>query len=116
MTKLIVTPIDLSAPGSFKARRDFMNLARQLEELKKSEQEGKWQAILATYDSLESFLLPRLRTDDDVSVEDVLSQISADEFDELIGKVSFGDEAVPPESASSSPSPSEEEVETSPDG
>jgi len=58
-------------------------------------------------DALDEFLLPRLSTDDEIPVEDVLSRLSADQFDELIQKVSFGSDAVPEANGGSSPSGAE---------
>ena len=58
---------------------------------------------------MEALLLPRLSTDDGTTVEAALDQLSAEEFDGLLSGVTFGAE-VPPESASSSSSPSVDEA------
>lgn len=100
MTKLIVTPIDPTQPGSYKARKQYMETFRKLRRLRSDG--NNVDEVIEAYDAVESLLLPRLRTDNGVSVEDALNQLSADEFDQLLEGVTFG--SVPPVSANSSSS------------
>ena len=55
-------------------------------------------AIAAAYINVEDLVLERIETDDGTPVEEVLDQLSADEFDQLLGAVA-GESAVPTESA-----------------
>lgn len=110
--KLIVKPIDPTQPGSYRERKQFLEVARRLDAVK----DGKdIRDTLAAYDALEALMLPRLVTDDGSPIEDALDQLSANQFDELIADLSFGADAVPPVSASDSSSPSEV-TETLPTG
>ena len=106
MTKLIVDPIDPSKPGSYKARRQFMALAKYLDALRSDGAASDWRSVAEVFEAMEALILPRLSTDDGTPVEEALDAISARQFDELLSGITFGAE-VPPESASSSSSPSE---------
>ena len=106
MTKLIVTPIDPTAPGSYRQRKKLLEVARKLDSVRDSG--ADWRDVIAVYDAIESLIIPRLRTDDGTAVEDALDLLSAEQFDELLGKVSVGADAVPPANASDSSSLSED--------
>lgn len=101
MTKLIVRPIVLSAPGSYRDRQTFMKAMRTLTELRESEDP---MAVVNAYDQIEQLVIPRLKTDDGSPVEKALDKLSAQEFDALLSAVTFegGKETVPPKKASSS--------------
>lgn len=113
MTKLIVTPIDPTAPGSYRQRKNLLGIARKLDSVRDGG--ADWRDVVAVYDAIEALIIPRLCTDDGTPVEDALDLLSAEQFDELLGKVSVGADVVPPASASDSSSPSED-TETAPTG
>ena len=107
MTKLLVEPIDPTKPGSYRARKQFMGLARRLDAIRQrgDGEVTDWHEVVDAFDAMEALLLPRLSTDDGTTVEAALDQLSAEEFDGLLSWVTFGAE-VPPESASSLSLPS----------
>ncbi|NIV36806.1 MAG: hypothetical protein GWN58_47435 [Anaerolineae bacterium] len=94
MTQLIVTPIDMSAPGSFRQRSRLMRAIAMMRDNKDG------AAVAAAYIAVEDLVLERLETDDGTPVEDVLDRLSADDFDELLQTMA-GENAVPTESAGS---------------
>jgi len=97
MTKLIVTPIDMSAPGSFALRKKVFRALAALEEGRDS---GSVVRMMAAMEAVEAMLRDHLETDDDTTVEEALEMCSAEEFDALISGL-FGRETVPnPKSAS----------------
>jgi hypothetical protein len=83
---LIVRPIVLSEPGSYRERRKFLRLVQRLTALKE-QQDVK--AILSLLDEADELLLPRLRTEDGSSVEDALDKLSANDFDGLLNAIAF---------------------------
>lgn len=94
MTTLIVTPIDWSAPGSFRKRSKLMRAIAMLRGTPNIETSA------AAYVSVEDLVVERLETDDGTPVEDALDQLSADQFDELLQSIA-GENAVPTESGES---------------
>ena len=92
MTTLIVKPIDMSAPGSFRQRSRLMRAVA----LAKQGDDGS--SIAQAYIAIEDLVLDRLETDDGSPVEDALDQLSAFEFDALLQTIA-GENAVPTESA-----------------
>jgi hypothetical protein len=87
MTNLVVKPIDLSAEGSYRERRRFLRLIKQLQGLK----EADIGAALEVLDEADSLLNSRLRTDDGTSVDDALDKLSAKQFDQLLSAIAFED-------------------------
>ena len=84
MTKLIVRPIDATMPGSYRERQAFFKVLRAFQAAKRGDDEF---TSLDAFDAMEQFLLKRIATDDETPVEDVLNQLSANEFDTLIGSI-----------------------------
>jgi len=89
MTKLIVTPVDPDAPGSF---RQFQRLAKAMAQ---AEEENAALAFLSVSD----IVLENCKTDDGTPVEDVLDELSLNQFMELLQGLS--ESSVPTESADS---------------
>lgn len=102
MTELLVTPIDLSAGGSYRERQRFMRLIRSL---RKSQEDKDIDAILDVFDQVDDIVVKHLKTDDGSPIEDALDKLSAKQFDELLAAITFED-SVPPANASSSETPS----------
>ena len=94
MTILIITPIDMSKPGSFRQRSRLMRAVA----LMRDRADGA--VVAAAYMGIEDLVMERIETDDGTPVEDALDQLSADQFDELM-KGMLGENAVPTESAGS---------------
>lgn len=98
MTKLIVTPIDVSAPGSYKQRKKFLSLIRRFSEAK----DAAPLEVLSLMAETDDLIRSHLATEDDSSVDEILDQLSAKEFDQLLAAIAFeGTDAVPPEKSSS---------------
>ena len=94
MTTLIVRPIDSSAPGSFRQRSKLMQSIAMMN------RNDDPSALAEAYLIVESLVLDRCETDDGTSVEEVLDQLSADDFDKLLESLA-GENTVPTESAES---------------
>lgn len=86
MTTLIVKPINLSSPGSYRERKQFLRLLRRLRDLQAARDAD---AILTTLDEADELLLSRLQTDDGTLVEDALDRLSANQFDQLLSAIAF---------------------------
>ena len=84
MTTLIVKPIDLSAPGSYRERKRYLRL---LKRLRSDEPDAK--GVLEALEEVDELITSRLRTDDGTPVEDALDQLSAQQFDALLAAVAF---------------------------
>ena len=115
MTKLIVTPLDMAAPGSYKARRLLQRLTaiyRTLRDMGDADDEDSRQRrgdlMGQAWALQDDLLLPRLRTDDGTPVEDALDTLSAADFDSMLSRLAAASDGVPPTSASNLSSPSEE--------
>ncbi len=85
-TQLIVRPIVLSEPGSYRERRQFLRL---LKRLRATSEAKDGDAVIAVLEEAEALVLSRLRTDDGSPVEDALDQISANQFDQLLSAIAF---------------------------
>jgi hypothetical protein len=92
MTKLIVTPIDMSAKGSWALRK---RLFGAFTAMKDAEAGQNGIEIMAAYTTIEDMILDRLETDDGMPVADALDEISAEQFDQLIGGL-LGTPTIPP--------------------
>ena len=85
-TTLIVKPIDLSAPGSYKVRKRFLRLLIRLQE---SQADRDPVATLKLMEEIDELLVARLRTEDGSPVEDALDELSANQFDQLLSSIAF---------------------------
>lgn len=113
VTKLIITPIDPTEPGSYALRREYRRITRRLSEA------GNTRNVLeqvSALDEADNWVIGRLRTDDGTPIDELLKAISAKDFDNLWFAAGTEDDGVPPANASSSSSPSEEAAAASPAG
>jgi len=102
MIELRVRPLDPSQPGSYRERKALIRLIRLFGEASDEQNPNGWAKAI---EAMDEFLLPRLSTDNGTPVEEVLDMLSADQFDELIRKVTFGaQEAVPEANGGNLPS------------
>lgn len=86
--RLIVTPIDPDAPGSFALRR---RMRRFIHETQTLDPEKDIVRILDIMDELESFVLDGCTTSDGSPVEDAIAQLSENEFQRLVtGRIGGG--------------------------
>lgn len=102
MTKLIVTPIDPAAPGSYLERKALfhaVNLAKRAIDKQDN------FAVAEAYEALDAVIVPRLRTDDGTSVDNILATLSMVEFDQLLTAVTSGESVSPPNASSSTVPP-----------
>ncbi len=97
MTHLIVTPIDMSAPGSYLQRKRLLQAAATLQDAQTSNRPSD---MLRGYELIESLVCEHLETDDGTSIEDALAQCSANDFDALIAALVTGETVPNPSSAS----------------
>jgi len=97
VTKLIVKPINPQAPGSYRERKEFLGVLRKFREAQKEENQ---LGVIDAYDALEAYIQPRLYSNDGTPIVELLDQLSANEFDELIRTI-YQEPEVPPEIASS---------------
>jgi hypothetical protein len=84
LTKLIVSPIDLAAPGSYRERKRFLRLLKRLRA-----NEPDAEGVLGALEEVDALISSRLRTDDGTSVEDALDLLSAQQFDALLSAIAF---------------------------
>ncbi|MCK9357719.1 MAG: hypothetical protein M0R22_11350 [Dehalococcoidia bacterium] len=91
MTKLIVTPIDMAARGSFALRK---KLFRALEALERARANSSMIEMMAAMDTLEGMIAANLATDDDTTVAEALDLCSAEEWDTFVSAL-LGRETVP---------------------
>ncbi len=99
MTKLFVHPIDPDAPGSYRDRAKLFAIVAKLDEAKQTIEPA---ATAAAFRMIEEAILPRLATDDGTPVSEALDQLSARDFDALLGGLMGSpDDIVPPATASS---------------
>jgi hypothetical protein len=96
MTKIIVTPIDMSAPGSYKARKQLLQTYAALQEAQGSSDIRK---LAEAFDAIEALILKHAETDDGTTIGEALEQASAVDFDALLGAIISG-ETVPNPTAS----------------
>ena len=93
MTKLIVTPIDMNARGSFRERQKLLRAFAALQEAPGS---ANVAAMVAAYDEFETLVAAHAETDDGTPVADALDSASANDFDHLLGALLSKQETVPP--------------------
>lgn len=82
MTKLIVTPIDMAAKGSFKLRKRLLSAYADMQEAIKN---NDIRTLTNAYDAIEALVRDRLETDDGTPVAEALEDASAEQFDQLMG-------------------------------
>jgi len=98
MTKLIVTPIDMSARGSFRERQRVWKLYLTGQRAQKA---GDLEALAAAFEDIEVLITKHATTDDGSTVAEALELASAEEFDLLLNALFGSGETVPnPKSAS----------------
>jgi hypothetical protein len=98
MTKLTVTPIDMAAKGSYRERQRVWKLYSAIQDAQKTIDIG---ALAAAFDDLETLVARHAVTDDGTPISDALDDLSAEEFDALMGALLGRGETVPnPKSAS----------------
>ena len=98
MTKLIVTPIDMAAPGSYRERQ---KLLRAFAVLQDAPQATNVAMMLGAYDEFETLVAAHAETDDGTPVADALDAASANDFDRLLGALLSKQETVPPANSAS---------------
>jgi len=103
MTKLIIKPLDFDAPGSWRERHKFREIAMRLDVASRSDNPVEQFAAMQ---EAEDWVVSHLRTDDGTPIKEALDSISAREFDMLF-RAAGTEDIVPPGSASNSSSPSE---------
>ena len=96
MATLIIKPFDPKVSGSFKQRSALFEAFSQMGLAKKSNSVSDYASAQLAF---QRAVIVRLSTDDGTPVEDVLQQLSADEFDDLANKALWEakEPAVPPE-------------------
>ena len=93
MTKLIVTPIDMTAKGSWAKRRKLFHALRDLNS-------GQLALIVDAMDAVEELVGDHLETDDGTPIAEVLEMCSAEDYDALIAGLFGGETVKNPRSAS----------------
>ena len=96
MTKLIVTPIDMAAPGSYAQRK---RLIRAIAKLQDAQEKQRVADLADGLDTLEALVTAHLETDDGTPVGEALEQLSANEFDNLLGALVTTETVPNPKSA-----------------
>ncbi len=98
MTKLTITPIDMAAKGSYRERQRVWKLYSAIQTAQKEVDIG---ALDAAFAGLEELVARHAVTDDGTSISEALDELSAEEFDALMGALLGRGETVPnPSSAS----------------
>ena len=97
MSKIIVTPIDMSAPGSYRARKELLRAYAVLQDAQKTTDIAQ---MMTAFDALEKLVCAHAETDDGSTLAEALEQASADDFDRLIGALLVGETVPNPSSAS----------------
>lgn len=82
MTKLILAPFDPAAPGSHAHRMRMLDL---VDEYGTAQTDNDVYALARIARKINLVVVPRLRTDDGTPVEAALADISADQYDLLVG-------------------------------
>ena len=82
MTKLIVTPIDMAAAGSYAQRK---RLIRALARLQDAQEKQRAMEMVGAFEDLEWLVTAHLETDDGTPVPDALEELSANDFDQMVG-------------------------------
>jgi len=92
MTKLIVTPIDMAAPGSYRERQQLLRAYATFQDAQVSSDVG---AISAAFETFEELVTAHAETDDGSTVAEALEMASANEFDALLTALLGRRETVP---------------------
>ena len=88
MTKLIVTPIDMAARGSFAQRKAVLHAVA---DLRRARESGDVAEMVAVFDAIEGVVRDHLETDDETTVDEALAMCSANEFDALFSGLISGE-------------------------
>ena len=96
MTKLIVTPIDMSAPGSYRERKRLLHAYAKMQ---KAQESTDIDGLLAAFETFEALVVVHAETDDGSTVAEALEMASADEFDALLTALLGDAETVPNQTA-----------------
>jgi hypothetical protein len=97
VTKLIVTPINMSAPGSFGQRKRLLQAMADLEQARETKSVVQ---MVGAFESIEALVRGHLETDDGTTVTEALEMCSANEFDNLIQGLVASETVPNPTSAS----------------
>jgi len=93
MTKIIVTPIDMSARGSYRERQKLMRLWAQVGTVGTG---ADLPAFVSAMDNLEAVVVRHAETDDGTPVAEALENASAEDFDALVlALMGVGVETIP---------------------
>jgi len=92
MTKIIVTPIDLSAPGSYRKRKEVLGVAAAFQAAQASSNVAE---LIVAMEQIEAMVLGYAETDDGSPVSVALEDASADDFDALLLAILGNGETVP---------------------
>ena len=98
MTKLIVTPIDMTARGSYRERQ---RLLRAYSAMQESQKMSDVAGLTSAFDEFERLVSAHATTDDGSTVGEALEMASANEFDLLLGALLGRAETIPPVSSAS---------------
>jgi hypothetical protein len=98
MTKLIVTPIDMAAPGSYRERQKVL---RAYAAIQATEKTADVAGAVSALDTLEALITAHAETDDGSTVSEALETASAADFDRLIVALLGKQETVPNSSGAS---------------
>ena len=96
MTKLLVTPIDMSAPGSYRERKRLLHAYAEMQKAQKS---TDIDGLLAAFETFEAMVVVHAETDDGSTVAEALEMASADEFDALLTALLSDTATVPNQTA-----------------
>lgn len=107
--KLVVKPLDMGAEGSYAARNELIEAFCALEGAQESNRWRDWRAV---QQRIRELLQPHLRVEGEGTVEEALTQVSANQFDQLF-RALIGGESVPPANGGSSEMPTGDTVEPS---
>jgi hypothetical protein len=99
MTKIIVTPIDNSAPGSYRERRRLLRAFVAVTKPADVVSGAQLADLLEAREQLDNLIIARAKTDDGTPLAEALEEISADDFIALYTAIMSG-ETVPNQSAS----------------
>lgn len=92
MTTLTITPIDMSAAGSFAKRKRLLKAYAAMQDAIKG---NDVVALVAAYDRIEAMVTENLYTDDGTPVSEALEMASAEQFDALMSGL-LGTPTIPP--------------------
>ena len=98
MTKLIVTPIDMTARGSFRERQ---RLLRAYAAMQSATGSADVTGLAQAFEDFETLVTQHAATDDGSTVAEALELASANEFDQLLSALLAKAETVPNPSGAS---------------